>query len=247
MPRNRMVKPEFWTNDKVVQCTIIARAFFLGMLNFADDNGNIDQSTNQLKLQIFPADEVDVGLLVDELIQNELVTPYEVGGKKYLHINGFRKHQQINRPSQPRCPPIDSVSTTGGLPEDSPRKERKEKEYIGSSDDEPPEKKSNRHQYPDWFHELWRELPRREGTDPKWDAFKACRARLREGATEQELIAGAKRYGRYLKATGKAGSSFQMQTKRLFGPNNEFENDWAADNVTAMGDWAGAPPGVKVL
>lgn len=248
MPRNRMIKPDFWTNDKVVQCTIIARALFIGMWNFADDNGNLDQSTNQLKLQIFPADSVDVGLLLEELIENKLVTEYEVDGKKYLHINGFWKHQQISRPSKPRCPEYTSVSTTGGPQEGYCQKERKGKESIyGSSDDKPPTNKPTRREYPEWFEEAWKLIPKREGSDPKWDAFKACRARLKEGAREQDLIAGTKRYVRWLRAKGDAGTSYQMQAKRLFGPNKEFEKDWSVDNLTSIQEWVGAPPGFKVL
>jgi hypothetical protein len=104
MARIRTVKPEFWTSESVVECSCNARLLLIGMLNFADDYGNLVNSPKRLKMQIFPADIIDTTPLLEELIKHCLVIPYSVDGEKYLNIKGFRKHQVINKPSKSKIP-----------------------------------------------------------------------------------------------------------------------------------------------
>jgi hypothetical protein len=117
MARIRSIKPEFWTDEKLTECSLSARLLFIGMLNFSDDNGNQAYSAKRLKMQIFPADSIDTQPLLDELITHGVVIEYSVNNEKYLHIKGFKVHQVINRPSATRIPePIVndySVSTHG--------------------------------------------------------------------------------------------------------------------------------------
>lgn len=120
MARIRTIKPEFWTDEKVVECSPNARLLFIGILNFADDNGNVERSGRQHKMRIFPADDIDVEPLVGELIDSGLIREYEAEGGKYLHIKGFAKHQKIEKPSKPRHPlPEESVSPPGVVGEPS--------------------------------------------------------------------------------------------------------------------------------
>ena len=120
MARIRTIKPEFWTDEKVVECSPTARLLFIGLWNFADDYGNLERSSKQIKIRIFPADAIDIEPHVQELIQVGLVREYEVDGCNYLHIKGFRKHQKIEKPSNPRHPlPEPSVSPRGVLGEPS--------------------------------------------------------------------------------------------------------------------------------
>lgn len=120
MARIRTIKPEFWTDDSITECSLSARLLFIGTWNFADDAGNLDRSAKQIKSRVFPVDSIDCEPLVQELIAHGLVSEYSAEGKKYLHIHGFRKHQLINRPSFPVCPPFpDSLNNTGDFTEDS--------------------------------------------------------------------------------------------------------------------------------
>lgn len=119
MARIRTIKPDFWTDEKLTECSMSARLLFIGMFNFADDNGNLSASAKKLKMQIFPADNVDCQPLLDELIAHGILIEYSVSGDKYLNIKGFKKHQVINRPSTSSIPqPLDSddsLNTHGGL------------------------------------------------------------------------------------------------------------------------------------
>lgn len=121
MARIRTIKPEFWTDDAITECSLSARLLFIGMWNFADDRGNIERSAKQMKMKIFPADVIEIEPLLRELLFHNLLIEYEVEDKKYLHIRTFTEHQRINRPSDTGLPLYDeSLRTHGGLTEDSP-------------------------------------------------------------------------------------------------------------------------------
>jgi hypothetical protein len=122
MARIRTIKPEFWTDERLTECSMSARLLFIGMLNFADDNGNLVYSAKRLKMQIFPGDAVDVQPMLNELITHGVLNEYEINSNKYIQIKGFKKHQLINRPSATSIPemilPI-SKATHGVLSESS--------------------------------------------------------------------------------------------------------------------------------
>lgn len=104
MARIRTIKPDFWTDEKLTECSMSARLLFIGMFNFADDNGNLPASAKKLKMQIFPADSIDCQPFLDELIAHGVLIEYSVNGNNYWNIKGFKKHQKINRPSQSAIP-----------------------------------------------------------------------------------------------------------------------------------------------
>lgn len=124
MARIRSVKPEFWTDEKVVELSFQARLLFIGLWNFADDEGRMVYSPKRIKMQVFPADSVDVSELVGEIQRNGMVQVYVVDGVEYLQINNFAKHQKIDKRSaskfpvpptsaeSPRIPPNPAESAT---------------------------------------------------------------------------------------------------------------------------------------
>lgn len=121
MARIRTIKPEFFTDDTVAECSPSARLLFVGTWVFADDYGNLDRSAKQLKAQVFPYDNTDVEPLLQELLRSGLLCEYEADGKFYLHIKGFCEHQKIDKPSKPRRPlPEPSANGSGTLVDDSP-------------------------------------------------------------------------------------------------------------------------------
>lgn len=146
MARIRTIKPEFWTSEQVTECSLSARLLFIGMWNFADDGGNLAASVKTAKMQIFPADNIDIAPLVHELLSVGLLVEYHVNGRNYWHITGW-KHQQINRPSPLKHPQFNehSVSAHVSLSEHSLEerkgRERKGKDISSSlrSDDMPRE------------------------------------------------------------------------------------------------------------
>ena len=104
MARIRTIKPDFWTDSKIVALSIPARLLFIGMWNFADDYGCIDDDPMQLRLRIFPADPVDIEPLTDEIVKLGLVRPMvnDVTDETFYLITNWRRHQKISHRSQPR-------------------------------------------------------------------------------------------------------------------------------------------------
>lgn len=119
MARIRTIKPDFWTDEKIVELSFEARLFFIGSWNFADDNGNLQRSAKKLKMQIFPADAIDCEPLIQSLMAHGLFREYEVNGETFIHIKGFKAHQVINRPSKTGLPVPESGSTPTTLTDDS--------------------------------------------------------------------------------------------------------------------------------
>ena len=143
MARIRTIKPEFWTDSAVGECSPSARLLFIACWNFADDQGGLDRSAKQLKAQAFPYDVVDCEPLVQELLGQGLLIEYEVTDKKYLHIKNFLVHQKIDNPARPRIPPYEdshiksepSASPRGGLAAEGKGREGSLKEGIKSREE----------------------------------------------------------------------------------------------------------------
>lgn len=102
MARIRTVKPEFWTSEQIVECSPIARLLFIGLWNFADDNGVHSASVRRIRMEIFPADhfsDADIAQLIDELIQVDLIAPYATPNGRFWAVTGWERHQKIERPT----------------------------------------------------------------------------------------------------------------------------------------------------
>lgn len=70
-------------------------------------------------------------------------------------------------------------------------------------------------------------FPARAGSQPWGKALKAINARLAEGHTWDEIIAGAQRYADFIVATGKLNTEYTMQAVRFVGPEKPFLETWA--------------------
>lgn len=68
--------------------------------------------------------------------------------------------------------------------------------------------------------------PKRAGSQPWPDAQRAINARLHEGHTWPEILAGVRRYAEFVRATGKERTETVMQAKRFCGPSKEFLASW---------------------
>jgi len=109
MPRNRMIKPDFWDDEKMASIPRDARLLFIGMWNHSDDYGTVKGSPKWLKSKIFPYDNIEpsefeewLGFLEDSKVN--AILPFSHNGEKYYYIRTFSKHQTINRPSKQKNP-----------------------------------------------------------------------------------------------------------------------------------------------
>jgi hypothetical protein len=119
MARIRTIKPEFWTSAQVMECSPMTRLLFIGMWNFADDEGRMVRSAKTLKAQVFPSDPIeveDIARMVVELAANALIRIYEVEGREFIQITGWH-HQRIDKPHKSKIPrPVDAQSSNDSRP-----------------------------------------------------------------------------------------------------------------------------------
>lgn len=143
MARIRTIKPEFWTDEKLVELDYVDRLLFIGLFNFVDDQGFIDYRPKRIKMQVFPGDDVDVVAGLARLRDASLVTPYEADTGVVIHVNNWTKHQRVSNPARERyslsdlheCDPFGKPSRALTRPLDSYPAEGKGKEVEGKGRD----------------------------------------------------------------------------------------------------------------
>lgn len=93
MAKIRGIKPDYWTDEDIVDLSIPARLLFIGLWNLACDNGHLDDKARQIKMKIFPADDLDVEPLLEELATKDRIV--REGGT--ITIPKFAHHQKPHR------------------------------------------------------------------------------------------------------------------------------------------------------
>jgi len=208
MARKRMIDPEFWRDEKIAQLKHMERLLFIGLWNYADDEGYGRASPTLLKADIFPYDvlkasEIEAGLA--NIAALDMIILYSVGGQSYYQVVNFKKHQTINRPTKSVFPRPDpsltehSLSTHGVLTESSlsthgaltPNiKEEKIKEDK-RKENNTKEKKSTDVDAQVWFERFWTLYPKKTA---KKDAIKAWSKIRPEQSLFESIIAGVERW-----------------------------------------------------
>lgn len=120
MAKMRGIKPEFWTDEKIVAVSLPARLLFIGMWHYSCDNGHVDQTPIELKMRVFPMDPITVDemrAMIGELAGQGLV----VDRGDYLFIPNFEKHQRIDKRYMATCEHCGPTSRPPSVPVESPR------------------------------------------------------------------------------------------------------------------------------
>ena len=108
MPRSRMVRPDFWDDEKLSTISRDARLTFIALWVFADDFSVVKAHPVWLKNHIYPYDEKlklsDFKSWIQEIQDIGAIIPFSAKNELYFFITNFDKHQTINRPSALRNP-----------------------------------------------------------------------------------------------------------------------------------------------
>ena len=98
MARIRSIHPGQANDVDFTECSMPARLLAILLRNFADDNGVFVWREKQIKMDCFPADSIDVGPLLDELIANKQVKRFTKSGIDYGIFRNFRRWQRPEKP-----------------------------------------------------------------------------------------------------------------------------------------------------
>ncbi|MCR0981806.1 hypothetical protein [Roseomonas populi] len=120
MARIRSMHPGQWTDEDFVSCSPLARLLSIALRNVADDQGVFEWKPLGLKMQIFPADAVDMPALLAELSESGQVRQFDVSGRKYGAIRNFRKWQRPEKPKAVHPLPDDLRAFVGLSVTDQP-------------------------------------------------------------------------------------------------------------------------------
>jgi hypothetical protein len=97
MARSRNIKPGFFTHDKMSENDPLGRLLFLGLTTIADYKGELEWRPKRIKIEILPYDDCDLERLAINLERSGFIRFYSGGGKIYVHIVNFTKHQNPHK------------------------------------------------------------------------------------------------------------------------------------------------------
>lgn len=95
--RARNIKPGFYRNADLAECSLQARYIVPGLWMLADREGRLRDKPKQIKLELCPVDDVDIDKLLGELEQVGHIIRYQAEGKRYIQIRKFLKHQKPHK------------------------------------------------------------------------------------------------------------------------------------------------------
>jgi len=245
MARARNIKPGFFKNYELADLGPIAQVLFAGLWCLADKEGRMEDKPRLIKAEIFPYYECDINGELTKLERLGFVERYTECGIAVISVCNFKKHQTPHNTEKASTLParssenqhqstvsednggftVDSRKSNGGKTPDSlipdslipssliPDSLSKPAAPVGADCDPA-------------FDQAWAEYPKRPGAS-KAGAWKAWRARIKAKADPDEIIAGVRRYARYVEATGTE-PQFVKQPATFFGPDEHWKSDWTA-------------------
>jgi len=147
MPRQRVLKPEIWTDEGFIELSPQAKLLFIGLISHADDEGRGISNVSAIRAKVFPADHdlsnKDIVSYKHEVAEKLRVRFYQINGREYYQLDRWADHQSISHPKPSNIPPPEK-----GIPEDStiiPEESRNDHGTIPErSDNVPPNELINK-------------------------------------------------------------------------------------------------------
>lgn len=113
MARARNIKPGFFRNADLVELPFEARLLFIGLWTIADRAGRLEDRPKQIKMELFPADNMDCDALLGLLAEIRMIERYKANGTRYLQVVNFGKHQNPHKDEkQSTIPPNAGAAET---------------------------------------------------------------------------------------------------------------------------------------
>jgi hypothetical protein len=101
MARARNIKPGFYKNEDLAECSIWARYIFPGLWMLADREGRLEDRPKRIKGELLAFDSQEVEPLLCELVRFGFIERYESDGLKIIQIMKFKDHQSPHFSEKP--------------------------------------------------------------------------------------------------------------------------------------------------
>ena len=108
---NRILKESICTSDSIDQLSAFEETVFYRLIVNCDDYGRFDGRPKIIASKLFPLRDIrstQIESALRTLTSAELVTLYEVGGKPFLQMNTWDRHQQ-KRATKSKYPSVDEA------------------------------------------------------------------------------------------------------------------------------------------
>lgn len=94
MSRARNIKPGFFKNEDLAECSAWARLCFIGLWTLADREGRLEDRAKRIKAELFAYDSVEVEPLLADLAARGFILRFKDGaGLGIIQVIEFTKHQ----------------------------------------------------------------------------------------------------------------------------------------------------------
>lgn len=212
--------------SKGLKCSIEA-----GFCSYDEDTEMVwvhEMAAYQVGKALKPGDNRCAGVRSEyaSLTENSFLSSFYERYKDDFHLSIKRETRQI------------SEGASKGLrsqDQEQDQEQEQDKDHLGHGGATPPDDESSdiapagkpKSSYSEEFELVWKEYPKRAGGNSKADAFKAWTARIKSGATVQELTDGVRRYAGYVAAAGKLNTEYVKQASTFFGPSKHYEEQWS--------------------
>jgi hypothetical protein len=111
--RARNIKPGFFKNEDLAECSMAARLLFAGLWCIADREGRLEDRPKRIKAEILPYDNEDADSLLSELETTGFIVRYQAQGYKVISIPKFLQHQRPHsNEKESELPPLDEGEHT---------------------------------------------------------------------------------------------------------------------------------------
>jgi hypothetical protein len=209
MARARNIKPSFFKNETLVELPFEHRLLFVGLWTLADKDGRLEDRPKRIKMELFPADNVDVEQGLALLEQHGFINRYSAGGFDVVQVIAFTKHQSPHHTEKASELPDANGEITvkprkqdGGNPPDSLIPDSL---IPDSPNPEPADAEAPRVDYPALFATLWDNWPSGYGDKGSRKNAEAAFLKLKP---DKELFAAMLR-ARDAQARDKAARALQ--------------------------------------
>jgi hypothetical protein len=119
--RSRNLKPGFFKNEALAECSPLARLLFAGLWCLADREGRLEDRPKRIRAELLPYDDGSVDDLLTELHEAGFILRYAAASGRFIQVVNFGKHQNPHhREADSTIPAPDKPEASLGLSPDKP-------------------------------------------------------------------------------------------------------------------------------
>jgi hypothetical protein len=167
MARARSIKPGFFENEVLSECSPYARLLFIGLWMLADREGRLEDRPKRIKGALFAhecAETIQINTILDELMTAGFILRYTTDGVSCIEIVNFLRHQRPHHNEVASTLPAPSKTSNQGRKHLRPKKPTSalhDKRDSGINEEGINEEEHSVHAEP--FDEFWEIYPPRKG------------------------------------------------------------------------------------